>query len=99
LTLGGLMAMDDDSFFDNVDVLEGSFAPMDWALAHLHEVMVEITVECTTTTSIKLCDHATSLLWRVGSNIHHLCLIWVNKSMHLWMVFRWMDDGFRNSIN
>jgi hypothetical protein len=29
LTLGGLMAMDDDSFFDNVDVLEGSFAPMD----------------------------------------------------------------------
>jgi hypothetical protein len=30
------MAMDKDSCFDNVDVLEGSSAPIDWALAHLH---------------------------------------------------------------
>jgi len=27
--IGGFMAMDEDSCFDNVDVLEGSFAPMD----------------------------------------------------------------------
>jgi hypothetical protein len=41
--IGGLMTMDDDSCFDNVDVLEGSFAPMDQAQADLHETMVEIT--------------------------------------------------------
>jgi hypothetical protein len=27
--IGGFMAMDEDSCFDNVDVPEGSFAPMD----------------------------------------------------------------------
>jgi hypothetical protein len=27
--IGGLMTMDEDSCFDNVDVLEGSSAPMD----------------------------------------------------------------------
>jgi hypothetical protein len=26
-------------------------------------------------------------------------LAWVNKSMHLGMVFCWMDDGFKNSMN
>jgi len=29
IDIGGLTTMDEDSFFDNVDVLEGSFAPMD----------------------------------------------------------------------
>jgi len=93
------MAMDEDSCFDNVDVPEGSFAPMDWALACLHETMVEITMECTTGASVELCDHATSRIQEVGSNIHHLRLVWINKSMHPGMVFRRVDDGFENSIN
>jgi hypothetical protein len=42
IDIRGLMAMDEDSFFDNVDLLKGSFAPMDQALACLHEIMVEI---------------------------------------------------------
>jgi hypothetical protein len=39
--------MDEDSCFDNVDVLETSSTPMDQALARLHETMVKIIVECT----------------------------------------------------
>jgi hypothetical protein len=39
--------------------------------------------------NVELCDHATSLLPRVGSNIHHLCLAQINESMHPGMV-RWM---------
>jgi hypothetical protein len=66
--------MDEDSCFDNVNMPEGSFAPMDQALARLHETMVEFTTWSTTGVSVKLCDHATSLFRGVGSNIHHLCL-------------------------
>jgi hypothetical protein len=62
LTLGGLIAMDENSCFDNVDGPKGSSAPMNQALAHLHETMAEITAECTTGASIKLCNHAPSLL-------------------------------------
>jgi hypothetical protein len=97
--IGGLTTMNEDSCFDIVDVLEGSSAPMDQALAHLHEMMVEIIAECTVGASIKLCNHATSLLQRVGLNIHHLCLAQVNKSMHPRMVSHRVDDGFENSIN
>jgi hypothetical protein len=60
--IGRFTTMDEDSCFDNVDVLEGSFTPMDRAGAPLHETMVEITTECTTGVSIELCNHATSLL-------------------------------------
>jgi hypothetical protein len=93
------MAMDKDSCFDNVNVLEGSSAPMDWTLTHLHETMAEITAKCIAGTSVELCNHVTSLLRRVGSNIHHLRLAQVNKSMHPGRVFCWVDDGFGNSIN
>jgi hypothetical protein len=44
--IGGLTVMDEDSCFDNVDVLEGSSAPMDRALAHLYETMAKINMEC-----------------------------------------------------
>jgi hypothetical protein len=54
--------MDKDICFDKFDVLEGSSTPMDRALACLHEIMAEITVECIAGASIELCDHATSLL-------------------------------------
>ncbi len=60
--IGGFMAMDEDTCFDNVNVLKGSSAPMDRTLAHLHETMAKITTECITNISIELCDHATSLL-------------------------------------
>ncbi len=43
----GLMAMDEDGCFDNVDVLNGSSAPMDRTLTHLHETMAKIITECT----------------------------------------------------
>jgi hypothetical protein len=91
--------MDEDNCFDNVDVLECSFTLVDQALACLHETMTKIIVECTTNASIELCDHATSLLQGVASNIHHLCVAQINKSMHLGMVFQQADDGFGNTIN
>jgi hypothetical protein len=72
--IGGLMTMDEDSCFDNVDVLKGSSAPMDQALTCLHEIMVVIIAKCTTSANIELFDHATSFSQGVGSNIHHLCL-------------------------
>jgi hypothetical protein len=65
----------------------------------LREAMVEIIAKCIMGVNVKLCDHATSLFWGVGSNIHHLCLAWVTKSMHWRMVFRHVDDDFGNSIN
>ncbi len=46
--------MDEDSYFDNVDVLESSFAPMDRKLVCLHESMAKITIECRAGVSIKL---------------------------------------------
>ncbi len=39
----GLMTMDEDSCFDNVDVPKGSSTPMDQALARLHEITAKIT--------------------------------------------------------
>jgi hypothetical protein len=61
--------------------------------------MVEITMVCTMGASIELCDHGTSLVQGVGSNIHHLHLAQVNESIHAGMVFRRVDKGFKNSIN
>jgi hypothetical protein len=81
------MAMDEDSCFDNFNVSKGSSAPMDWTLARLPETMVKITVECTSGANVKLCNHVTSLIRGVRSNIHHLHLVQVNKSMHPRMVF------------
>jgi hypothetical protein len=80
--------MDEDNCFDNVNVLEGSSTPMDRALAFLHEIMAKIITEHITGTSFKLCHHATSFLQGVASNIHHLCLVQVNESMHPRMVIR-----------
>jgi hypothetical protein len=74
IDIGGLTIMDEDSCFENGNVLKGSFAPMDRALIRLHETMVEITTECTTSVSIELCNHATSHFRGVESNIHHLHL-------------------------
>jgi len=48
----------------NVNVQEGFSTPMDQDLVRLHEIMVEITTECTTSVGIKLCDHVTSLFLR-----------------------------------
>jgi len=93
------MAMDEDSCFDNVDVLKGSYVPMDRTLTHLHKTMAEIMAKCTAGASIKLCDHAPSLLQGIASNIHHVHLACVNKPMHPGMVFHWMDDGYGDSIN
>jgi hypothetical protein len=61
--------------------------------------MAKIVAKHTTSASVKLYDHATSLLQGVGSNIHHLHLVHVNDSMHPGMVFCQVDDGFENSIN
>ncbi len=87
----GFTTMDEDSCFDNVNVLEGSFAPMDRILARLHETLVEITTKCTVGAIIELCEHATSFLQKVASNIHHLRLAQINESMHLeWYFAEWM---------
>jgi hypothetical protein len=73
VNIGGLIVMDEDSCFDNVNVLKGSSAPMDQPLAYLHETMVKITAKCTTSASIELCDHA-SFFRGVASNIHRFHL-------------------------
>jgi hypothetical protein len=59
--IGRFTTMDEDNCFDNVDMLKGSFAPMDRGLIHLHEIMAEIIMECTMGANMELCDHATSL--------------------------------------
>ncbi len=93
------MAMDENNYFDNVDVLEGSSAPMDRKLVCLHETTTEITAECKAGASIELWEHAMSLLQIVASNIHCICLAQANESMHPKMVFSEVDNGFKNSIN
>ncbi len=74
------------------------FHPVDWALARLHKKMAKITIKCGKGASIKLCNHATSLLQRVPSNIWAIHLARVNESMHLGMVFHRVDDGFKNFV-
>jgi hypothetical protein len=66
------MAMDEDSCFDNVNVPKGSSAPVDWALAHLHETIIKITTEFTMGVGIELCDHATSPSFGPSKKIHAL---------------------------
>jgi hypothetical protein len=80
-------------------VPKGSSTPMDWTLARLHETMAKITTKRTACVIVKLCDHATSLLRGIASNIHHLYFARVNEFMHSWMVFCQLDDSFQNSIN
>jgi hypothetical protein len=69
--IGGLMAMDEDSCFDNVDVLEGSFAPMDQTLAHSQYGMYyrckrQIVRPCNITSSRNWIKHSPPLF---GSNL------------------------------
>ncbi len=45
--------MDENIYFDNVDVLEGSSTPMDQKLVCLHETMAEITAESRAGASIE----------------------------------------------
>ncbi len=99
VNIGGFTTMDEDKKGDNVNVSKSSYTPMDQALARLREIMAKITAKCTTIISIKLCDHATSLFQGVTSNIQHLHLAQINKSMHPRMIFHQVDDGFGNFIN
>ncbi len=69
-------------FFNNLNVPKGSSTPMDWTLVYLHETMAKINAKCTVGATIELFDNATSFLWGVPSNIHHLHLAQINKSMH-----------------
>ncbi len=98
VTIGGLATMDEDGRCDNVNVLEGSSSPMNQALAHLHETMAKIAIECGEDANTRLCDHWTSLLQGIASNIRAIYLAWINKSMHSEMVFHQVDDGFKNTI-
>ncbi len=77
---------------------KGSSAPMDRALAHLHETIVKITTKCTTNVGIKLCNRAISLLRGVASNIHHLHLAQLKQIHAPWNGVHRVDDGFRNSV-
>ncbi len=67
--VGGLWPWDEDGRCDNVNVPKRLSTPMDWALICLHETMAKITIECGEGASIKLCNHATLLVWGVASNI------------------------------
>ncbi len=80
--IGRLVAMDEDSYFDSVNVQKGLSAPMDQALTRLHEIMVEITTECTTHASIELCDHATSFFSRSWIK-HSLALFGPSHRIHV----------------
>lgn len=60
--VGGLVTMDEDGHYDNVNVPEGLSTPMDLTLICLHETMAKITNECGEGASIELCDRATLLV-------------------------------------
>jgi hypothetical protein len=60
--------------------------------------MVEIISKCKEG-GLVLCDHATSLLQVVASNIPNICLTQANESMHMGIIFNKMEDGLENSIS
>jgi hypothetical protein len=86
--------MDEDGHCDNVDVPEGLSSPnlFAWNNGEDHYWMWKGS-------NTKFCDHGTSFLCGVASNIWPIHLTRVNKSMHPIMVFHWMDDGFKNAMN
>jgi hypothetical protein len=61
--------------------------------------MAKITIKCKKATNIKLYDHVTSLLSVIASNIQNIYLASVNESMHLGMVFSWVENGLKNVVN
>ncbi len=94
LTLvGGLVTIDEDGHYDNVNVPEHLSTPMDWVLTCLHETLANITNECGEGASIELCDHATLFVWGVASNIR--TTIWpksTNPCTQEWYFIKWMVD-------
>jgi hypothetical protein len=74
IDIGRFMTMNENSCFDNVDMPEGSFTPIERTLARLHETMAKIIAKCTVGASVKLCDHITSLFQGIILNIHHFRL-------------------------
>jgi len=49
--------------------------------------------------NIQLCDHVTSLLWIIASNIQSICLAQVNKSVHSINVFNQVENGLGNLVD
>ncbi len=60
--------------------------------------MAKNTNECKDLISVQLCDHATSRLQIVVSDIQNLCVTHANELMHLGIVFNWVEDGLGKLI-
>ncbi len=91
--------MDDNGLYDGVHELDSFFTSMDLTLTQLHETMAEITIKCKKAAKSKLYDHVTSLLSIIASNIQSIYMAQVIESMHLGMVFSWVENGLGNIIN
>jgi hypothetical protein len=72
---------------------------MEETLSWLQDIMAEITSQCKESISVQLCDHATSCLRIVALEIQALHVTQANESMHLGMVFNWVEDGLGNLVN
>jgi len=59
--------------------------------------MKEITEECTQ--GVALCDHATSIMKVVASEIQNIRLTKTNESLHLGTLLHHVDDGLRYSVH
>ncbi len=103
ISICGFLNMDDNGPFSydnvNIDEAHGSPTPMEWALSWLWNIMAKITSQCKELASVQLCDHATSCLQIVALEIQALYMTQANESMHLSMVFNWVEDGLGNSVN
>jgi hypothetical protein len=56
----------------NIDEVEGSSTPMERALFWLWDTMAETTSQCKESTSVQLCDHATSCSQTIALEIQTL---------------------------
>lgn len=71
---------------------------MEWVLFWLWQTMAEISHECKESTSVQLCDHATTCIQIVALEIWNVCITHGNESMQLNMIFNWTKDGLGNLI-
>ncbi len=81
-----------------IDDVEGSNeipslnVPMERALVHLCFLMQNVINECKQE-GTTLCDHATSHLWVLESNIWNICLTKAKESLHPKLVLQCVENG------
>jgi len=79
------------------DELESSSVPVEGTLVRLHHTMKEIIIKCTQG-GVALCDHATSIMKVVASQIQNIHLTKMNESLHPRTFLHHVDDGLRYAV-